>query len=259
MTLETPTPPNAPNGAASPDATAGAGTAAVSYNSESSEYVSAQPVIYELLARISTQIEDGRMRVTGRSMVRADAVLGLIEDLKRELPKVTSLSDQIVTKRDQMLTDAEDFMQKARHDSMREAQAIRTRAEEERDIILAQARKKAMEMIDQTAVVIGAKEESERIKKEASADAEAILIRAKREANTIVDDAREIYGKRTDEVEEYTKMMLMKLEEHLSHSLMQVRQGIDVVNENVETRKRQSANNMANNAAKYNPHNRANR
>ena len=227
----------------------------VSFNSESSEFVSAQPKIYELLTRIANSIEDNRVRATGRSLVRADETLGLIEDLKRELPKVTSLSDQIVTKRDQMLSDAEDFMQTARDNAMREAQNLRQQAEEERDIILAQARKKAMETIDQTSVVNASKEEAKRIVKEAEDEAEKVLIRAKREANTIVESAAERSHRQTNETDEYSRTMLMKLEERLAQTLTQVRQGIDMVNESVEERKKDHAKNMTFQAAKFNPHN----
>ena len=227
----------------------------VSFNSESSEFVSAQPKIYELLTRIANSIEENRVRATGRSLVRSDETLGLIEDLKRELPKVTSLSDQIVTKRDQMLTDAEEFMQTARENAMREAQNLRQQAEEERDIILAQARKKAMETIDQTSVVNASKEEAKRIVKDAEEEAEKLLIRAKREANTIVENAAERSHRQTNETDEYSRTMLMKLEERLAQTLTQVRQGIDMVNESVEERKKEHAKNMTFQAAKFNPHN----
>ncbi len=227
----------------------------VSFNSESSEFVSAQPVIYELLSRISNSVEDNRVRATGRSLVRSDETLGLIEELKRELPKVTSLSDQIVTKRDQMLSDAEDFMQTARTDAMSEAEQLRQRAEEERDIILAQARKKAMETIDQTSVVNASKEEAKRIINEAGEEAEKLLIRAKREANTIVENADERSHRQTNETDEYSRRMLMRLEERLSQTLMQVRQGIDMVNESMEDRKQKQAQNMTIQASKFNPHN----
>ncbi len=231
----------------------------VSFNSDSSEIVSAQPVIYELLSRLAHAIEDNRMRATGRSIVRSDETLGLIEELKRELPKVTSLSDQIVTKRDQMLSDAEEFMQTARSDAMREAQELRQRAEEERDIILAQARKKAMETIDQTSVVNASKEEAKRIINEAEEEAEKVLIRAKREANTIVENADERSHRQTNETDEYSRRMLMKLEERLSHTLMQVRQGIDMVNESMEERSKQHAQAISMQAAKFNPHNNLSR
>ncbi len=210
----------------------------LSYNSESSEFVSVQPVIYELLSRIATAVEDNRVRATGRSVVRTDETLGLIEELKRELPKVTSLSDQIVTKRDQMLTDAEEFMETSRESAMREASSIRQRAEEERDIILAQARKKAMETIDQTSVVTASKEEAKRILKEAEEESEKLMIRAKREANTILDGAQQRSDRQTDETDQYSLRMLMKLEERLSHTIMQVRQGIDTVNDSMEERKK---------------------
>ena len=49
----------------------------VSYNSESSEFVSAQPIIYELLSRIANSIEENRVRATGRSLVRSDETIGL--------------------------------------------------------------------------------------------------------------------------------------------------------------------------------------
>ncbi len=227
----------------------------VSYNSESSEFVSAQPVIYELLSRIANSIEENRVRATGRSLVRSDETIGLIEELKRELPKVTSLSDQIVTKRDQMLSDAEEFMVSARNDAMREAEELRQRAEEERDIILAQARKKAMETIDQTSVVNASKEEAKRIVSEAEEEAEKLLIRAKREANTIVENSEERSHRQTNETDEYSRRMLMRLEERLSQTLMQVRQGIDMVNESMEDRKKQHAQHVTMQAAKFNPHN----
>lgn len=227
----------------------------VSYNSESSEFVSAQPVIYELLSRIANSIEENRVRATGRSLVRSDETIGLIEELKRELPKVTSLSDQIVTKRDQMLSDAEEFMVNARNDAMREAEELRQRAEEERDIILAQARKKAMETIDQTSVVNASKEEAKRIVNEAEEEAEKLLIRAKREANTIVENSEERSHRQTNETDEYSRRMLMRLEERLSQTLMQVRQGIDMVNDSMEERKKQHAQQVTMQAAKFNPHN----
>ncbi len=227
----------------------------VSYNSESSEFVSAQPVIYELLSRIANSVEENRVRATGRSLVRSDETIGLIEELKRELPKVTSLSDQIVTKRDQMLSDAEEFMVNARGDAMREAEELRQRAEEERDIILAQARKKAMETIDQTSVVNASKEEAKRIIREADEEAEKLLIRAKREANTIVENSEERSHRQTNETDEYSRRMLMRLEERLSQTLMQVRQGIDMVNDSMEERKKQHAQRVTMQAAKFNPHN----
>ena len=227
----------------------------VSYNSESSEFVSAQPVIYELLSRIANSVEENRVRATGRSLVRSDETIGLIEELKRELPKVTSLSDQIVTKRDQMLSDAEEFMQTARDSAIRESEDLRQRAEEERDIILAQARKKAMETIDQTSVVSASKEEAKRIIKDAEEEAEKLLIRSKREANTIVEHAEERSNRQTNETDEYSRRMLMRLEERLSQTLMQVRQGIDMVNESMEERKKQQAQHVAMQAAKFNPHN----
>lgn len=223
----------------------------VSYNSDSTEFVSVQPVIYELISRIANSVEENRVRATGRSLVRADETLGLIDELKRELPKVTSLSDQIVTKRDQMLSDAEDFMQTARNDAMQEAEELRKRAEEERDIILAQARKKAMETIDQTSVVNASKEEAKRIITEAEEESEKLLIRAKREANTIVENSEERSHRQTNETDEYSRRMLMKLEERLSHTLMQVRQGIDMVNESMEERKKEHAHNIAMQAAKF--------
>ena len=223
----------------------------VSYNSDSTEFVSVQPVIYELISRIANSVEENRVRATGRSLVRADETLGLIDELKRELPKVTSLSDQIVTKRDQMLSDAEDFMQIARNDAMQEAEELRKRAEEERDIILAQARKKAMETIDQTSVVNASKEEAKRIIQEAEEEAEKLLIRAKREANTIVESAEDRSHRQTNETDEYSRRMLMKLEERLSHTLMQVRQGIDMVNESMEERKKEHTRNITMQAAKF--------
>lgn len=223
----------------------------VSYNSDSAEFVSVQPVIYELISRIANSVEENRVRATGRSLVRSDETLGLIDELKRELPKVTSLSDQIVTKRDQMLSDAEEFMQTARNDAMRESEELRQRAEEERDIILAQAHKKAMETIDQTSVVNASKEEAKRIVNEAEEEAEKLLIRAKREANTIVENADERSHRQTNETDEYSRRMLMKLEERLSHTLMQVRQGIDMVNESMEERKKEHAQNIAINASKF--------
>ena len=227
----------------------------VSYNSESSEFVSVQPMIYELLARLANLVEENRVRATGRSLIRSDETLGLIEDLKRELPKVTSLSDQIVTKRDQMLSEAEDFMQNSRDSAMRDAEDLRKRAEEERDIILAQARKKAMETIDQTSVVNASKEEAKRIIKDAEDEAERLLIRSKREANTIVENADDRSHRQTNETDEYSRRMLMKLEERLSHTLMQVRQGIDMVNESMEERKKQHAQSIAFNAAKFKSYN----
>ena len=154
-----------------------------------------------------------------------------------------------------MLSDAEDFMQTARNNAMREAEELRQRAEEERDIILAQARKKAMETIDQTSVVNASKEEAKRIINEAGEEAEKVLIRAKREANTIVENADERSHRQINETDEYSRRMLMKLEERLSHTLMQVRQGIDMVNESVEDRKKQQAQSINMQAAKFNPHN----
>ena len=223
----------------------------VSYNSDSSEFVSVQPMIYELISRIANSVEENRVRATGRSLVRSDETLGLIDELKRELPKVTSLSDQIVTKRDQMLSEAEDFMQSARNNSMRESEELRQRAEEERDIIIAQARKKAMQTIDQTSVVNASKEEAKRITTEADEESEKLLIRAKREANTIVENADERSHRQTNETDEYSRRMLMKLEERLSLTLMQVRQGIDMVNESMEERKKEHAHNIAMQAAKF--------
>jgi cell division septum initiation protein DivIVA len=227
----------------------------VSYNSDSSEFVSVQPIIYELLSRLANSVEENRVRATGRSLVRSDETLGLIDELMRELPKVTSLSDQIVTKRDQMLNDAEEFMQSSRADAMRESKEIRQRAEEERDIILTQARKKAMETIAQTSVVNASQEEARRIIQEAEGEAEKVLIRAKREANTIVESAADRSHRQTNETDEYSRRMLMKLEERLSHTLMQVRQGIDMVNESVEERQKQHARETAMQAAKFNVHN----
>ncbi len=227
----------------------------VTFNSDSSEFVSAQPVIYELISRLANSVDENRVRATGRSLVRTDEFLGLVEELKQELPKVTSLSDQIVTKRDQMLSDAEDFMQTARNNAMRDAHELRQRAEEERDIILAQARKKAMETIDQTSVVSASKEEAKRIVAESEEEAEKVLIRAKREANTIVQNAEERSHRQTNETDEYSRRMLMKLEERLSHTLMQVRQGIDMVNDSMEERKKQHAQSITAQAAKFNPHN----
>ena len=223
----------------------------VSYNSDSSEFVSVQPMIYELISRIANSVEENRVRATGRSLVRSDETLGLIDELKRELPKVTSLSDQIVTKRDQMLSEAEDFMQSARNNSMRESEELRQRAEEERDIIIAQARKKAMQTIDQTSVVNASKEEAKRIIKDADEESEKLLIRAKREANTIVENADERSHRQTNETDEYSRRMLMKLEERLSLTLMQVRQGIDMVNESMEERKKEHVHNIAMQAAKF--------
>ena len=39
----------------------------VSYNSDSTEFVSVQPVIYELISRIANSVEENRVRATGRS------------------------------------------------------------------------------------------------------------------------------------------------------------------------------------------------
>ena len=48
----------------------------VSFNSDSSEFVSAQPIIYELISRLANAIEENRVRATGRSLIRSDETLG---------------------------------------------------------------------------------------------------------------------------------------------------------------------------------------
>ena len=227
----------------------------VNFNADTSDFIASQPVVYELISRLAMSLDENRVRATGRSLVRTDETLGLIEELKRELPKITSLSDQIVTKRDQMLSNAEEFMQTARENSMKESQELRTRAEEERDIILAQARKKAMETIGQTSVVNASKEEAKRLVKEAEEEAEKLMIRAKREASAIVESADERSDRQINETDEYSRRMLMKLEERLSNTLMQVRQGIDMINESMEDRKQQRAQIKATQAYRFNPRN----
>ncbi len=210
-----------------------------SYNSESSEFLTSQPLIYELLGRVANAVDSGRMKVSGRSIVKSDEMLGWIEELKLELPKVTSLSDQIVTKRDQMISDAEEFLRTSRADVMQETEALRQRAEEERNIILAQARNKAMEMINQSSVVHGSQEEAERIIAEAKSRAESIVGQAKREANQIRETADRATLQQSQQTDDYSRRMLMKLEEQLAHSLSQIRHGIDAVNSNMDERKQE--------------------
>ena len=211
----------------------------VSYNSEMSEVASAPATLYDLVERIDKLAEDGKVRGTGRTMLKLNEIQGLITDIKHELPKVTSVSEQIVMKRDEMISEAETYMESTRQLATKEADEMRHKAREERDAILAQAKKKAMEVVEQSSVIKASKVEAERIIEHASEEAEKITVRAKREANTIVSAADEKSSRQTMETDEYSRRMLMKLEERLSHTLMQVRQGIDVVNESLEEREKQ--------------------
>ena len=219
----------------------------VSYNSESSEFASTPATIYELIDRVETLLEDGRMRGTGRSVLKITEVLGLIEELKREMPKITSLSDQIMMKKDEMMGEAEQFAEAARENAMQEAEELRQRAEDERDIIIAQAKKQAAGMLEQSSVVKASQHESGKIIEEANSEAEKILVRAKREANTIVDSAEERAYRQIMETDEYSRKLLMKLEERLSQTVNQIRKGIDTVNDSMEEREKET-NRVAMNA-----------
>lgn len=217
----------------------------VSYNSDVSEVASAPATLFDLVDRIDKIAADGRVRGTGRTMMKLNEVQGLIADIKRELPKITSVSDQIVMKRDEMLSEAEGYRESTRQLVMREVEEMRSKAREEREAIITQAKKKAMEVVEQSSVIKASKVEAERIIELANEEAEKITVRAKREANTIVDAADERSSRQTMETDEYSKRMLMKLEERLSHTLMQIRQGIDVVNESLEEREKQQSRAMA--------------
>lgn len=211
----------------------------VTYTSDVSEVASAPQTLFDLVERIDKLAADGRVRGTGRTMLKLNEVEGLIGDIKRELPKITSVSDQIVMKRDEMLSEAEGYMESTRQLAMKEVEEIRSKAREERDAIITQAKKKAMEVVEQSSVIKASKVEAERIIEVANEEAEKLLVRAKREANTIVGAADERSNRQTMETDEYSKRMLMKLEERLSSTLMQIRQGIDVVNQSLEEREKQ--------------------
>ena len=213
----------------------------VRYNSDVSEVASAPATLFDLVGRIDNLVDDGKMRGTGRTMMKLDEVKGLVNDIKRELPKITSVSDQIVMKRDEMLSEAEGFMESSRQLAMKESEEMRSKAREERDAIIAQAKRKAMEVVEQSSVIKASKVEAERIIELANEESEKILVRAKREANTIVNAADERSSRQTMETDEYSRRMLMKLEERLSHTLFQIRQGIDVVNESLEEREKQQS------------------
>lgn len=213
--------------------------AQVSYNSESSEFASTPATIYELIARLEALVEDGRMRGTGRAVLKMSEALGLIEELKREMPKITSLSDQIMMKKDQLMGEAEEFVDAARENAIQEAQEIRERAESEREVIIAQAKKQAAGMLEQSSVVQASKGQADTIVEEANAESEKILVRAKREANTIVDSAEERAYRQIMETDEYSRKLLMKLEERLSQTINQIRQGIDTVNDSMEEREKE--------------------
>ncbi len=211
----------------------------VSYNSESSEFASTPATIYELIDRLETLAQDGRMRGTGRSVLKLSEVLGLIEDLKREVPKITSISDQIMMKRDEMVGDATRFAEATRGNATREAIELRQRAEDERNIIIAQAKKQASGMLEQSSVVKASRDEAEKIIEEAKTEAEKTLVRAKRQASTIVDSSEERAYRQIMETDEYSRKLLMKLEERLSQTINQIRQGIDTVNDSMEEREKQ--------------------
>ncbi len=211
----------------------------LSYNAEGSEFAASPATVYELIARIESIVEAGRMRGTGRSMLKSSETLGIVEDLKSEMPKIMSLSDQILLKKDQTISEAEHFAQASRENVMRETEEMRRRAEDERNIIISQAQSQARELIEKSSVVKASREEAERIVEEAKNDAEKIMVRAKREANTIVDAADERSYRQIMETDEYSKKLMMKLEERLAQQIMQIRQGIDAVNESMEERERQ--------------------
>ena len=223
----------------------------VSYNSDTSQIAATPATIYEVISRIEVLIEDGRVRGTGRSMLKASEAMGLVEDLKRELPKITSLSDQIMMKRDQMLGEAEQLVTTSKENSAREAAETRRRAEDERNIIIAQAKKQANELLEKSALVKASNEEAAKVIEEAKEEAEKIILRSKREANTIIDVAEERAYRQVMETDEYSRKLLMKLEERLSQTIMQIRHGIDAVNESMEEREKEHAR-LAMNAAHNN-------
>lgn len=214
-------------------------TETLSYNAEGSEFASSPATVYELITRIETMVQEGRMRGMGRSMLKSSEVLGLIEDLKRELPKITSLSDQVLMKKEEMISEAKRFVETSRRQAQSEAQKIRQQAEEERSVIIGQAQNKSREILDQSAVVKSARDEGDKIIEESKEESEKVMVRAKREAKTIVDSAEDRAYRQIMETDEYSRKLLMKLEERLSQTIMQIRQGVDAVNESMEEREKE--------------------
>lgn len=210
----------------------------VSFKTDVSEVASAPQTLRELVERLSDMVAGGKMRATGRTMLKMDEVMGLIEDVKRELPKITSVADQIVMKREELLSEAETYMDSTRQLAQKEVEEMRSKAREEREAIIAQAKKKSQEIVEQSSVIKASKVEAERIIEDANEEKEKILVRSKREANTIVNQADERARRQTMETDEYSKRMLMKLEERLSYTLQQIRQGIDSINESLEEREK---------------------
>ena len=118
----------------------------------------------DVLDHLSTVVEQARaMPMSASCVVNREQVLGLLDDARASLPSALGRAERVLRERDSLLEaagqQAEDVVARARQEQSRlvDATAVFTRAQDEADRLLAQARADAEAMRLQTEDYVDAK------------------------------------------------------------------------------------------------------
>jgi cell division septum initiation protein DivIVA len=154
--------------------------------------------ILTLIERLEKLQEDAKPQLLrpGRICVDEQEFTGIVEQLRFVLPDEIKNAKRILQQRDKILSDAQ-----------AEADRIRAEAQREAEKLLAQAREHARYLIER----------------------DGLLDEAKREAERIIGEARQEAERIREGADDYSRQVLLDLEDVVTRQLNVIRKGIEVL------------------------------
>ncbi len=176
--------------------------------------------ILQVTDELESLIETG-MRVPGfrrKVLVDVDRLTVLGSELRTAVPANIQEAQEVLKQKESIINQAYLEAQRIRGEADREAQEVKTVAQEEHHL-----------KVDETEIVKTAEAKGQEIKDEAMMESALILQDAQRRAYEIQTEAEAITENRRDGADAYAREVLYNLEEQLAESLGQVRRGIDAL------------------------------
>ncbi len=165
----------------------------------------------------------------GKVMVEVDSLISLSETLGRMPASDDSQeASEVIRMKESIINQA-----------YLEAKRIRSVAETEATQLTTQAKVEYEDKVGDSSVLRRAEEMAQQMQEQAGYESQQILQDAQRKAYRIMSEAENAAVARRDGADGYAREVLFNLEEQLADVLGQVRRGIDALNLEVETNKRQ--------------------
>lgn len=170
--------------------------------------------IYKLLDRLDEEVSGGKkVALTNKIVVDAGIITECITDIRMNLPDIIKKASQIAGERnkiigqakedagtglakakekcDQMIEEANQIASKTTADAKEDAANLINTATERSNEIISRAEEQAKRMVDESEVVISAKEYSEKLRNETEAKCRELLENVNEKADFIVKKAEE--------------------------------------------------------------------